>query len=98
MKPRKHRYGRKHRPPSQPGSPGRASRPSQGAPAPRPAQPPHGAKPQEKFVEGKLQLRGKFGFVLSEQPGLSDVYVAGPSLRLAMEGDRVLVRVTSGSA
>jgi len=52
----------------------------------------------EAFVEGRLQLRGKFGFVLSEQPGLSDLYVDGETLRLAMNGDRVLARVTSGPA
>jgi ribonuclease R len=63
--------------------------PRSGPPGPRPS------KPVEVFTEGRLQLRGKFGFVLSEEPGLSDVYVDGQSLRLAMDGDRVLARVTS---
>jgi len=47
------------------------------------------------FEEGVLQLKGKFGFVLSENPPLGDVMVQGPSLRLAMGGDRVRARVTS---
>ena len=41
------------------------------------------------YAEGLLQLKGKFGFVLSEDPKLGDVMVQGPSLRLAMGGDRV---------
>ncbi len=47
-------------------------------------------------VEGALQLKGKFGFVLSEDPKAGDVMVQGPSLRLAMNGDRVRAKVTSG--
>jgi ribonuclease R len=38
-------------------------------------------------------VRGRFGFVLSEEPGTPDVYVGPETLRLAMDGDRVLVRV-----
>jgi ribonuclease R len=49
------------------------------------------AKP---VVEGILQLKGKFGFVLAED-GAGDVLVQGNSLQLAMEGDRVRVRVSS---
>src|SRR5438094_2276904 len=58
-----------------------------------PAKPAHRGEPV--FVEGLLQLKGKFGFVLSEDPKLGDVMVQGPSLRLAMGGDRVRARVTS---
>ncbi len=47
------------------------------------------------FVEGALQLKGKFGFVLSEDPRFGDVMVQGPSLRMAMADDRVRARVTS---
>jgi ribonuclease R len=47
------------------------------------------------MADGILQLKGKFGFVLSEDPKLGDVMVQGPSLKLAMDGDRVRSRVTS---
>src|SRR6478752_4335698 len=48
------------------------------------------------IVEGFLQLKGKFGFVLSEDPKAGDVMVQGPTLKLAMNGDRVRAKVTSG--
>jgi ribonuclease R len=62
--------------------------------------PVHPAKPsaprgEPVFVEGLLQLKGKFGFVLSEDPKVGDVMVQGPGMRLAMGGDRVRARVTS---
>src|SRR5579872_4037612 len=58
--------------------------------------PAHAAPQGERvYVEGVLQLKGKFGFVLSEDPKVGDVLVQGPSLRLAMGGDRVRARVTS---
>lgn len=47
------------------------------------------------FVEGVLQQKGRIGFLLSEQPGVPDILVEGASLRLALDGDRVRVRVTS---
>lgn len=47
------------------------------------------------FVEGFLQLKGKFGFVLSEDPKAGDVMVQGESLKLAMNGDRVRAQVMS---
>ncbi len=47
------------------------------------------------YVEGLLQLKAKFGFVLSEDPALGDVMVDGPTLKLAMNGDRVRARVVS---
>lgn len=57
----------------------------------------HGVKPSKKeIVEGEMQLRGRFGFVLSEVPGTPDVYVTGPSLSQAMHGDRVQVRIIPG--
>ncbi len=52
-------------------------------------------KGEKVFVDGILQLKGKFGFVLSEEPKVGDVMVQGPGLRLAMGGDRVRARVTS---
>src|ERR1039458_2963805 len=48
-----------------------------------------------RTVEGALQLKGKFGFVLSEDPKVGDVMIQGPSLSLAMNGDRVRAKVTS---
>lgn len=47
-------------------------------------------------IQGVLQLRGRFGFVLSEDPGKPDIYVAGPSLHQAMDGDRVEVSLIPG--
>jgi ribonuclease R len=43
-------------------------------------------------VEGKLQHKGRFGFVLSETPGKPDLFITGPTLKLAMNGDRVRAR------
>jgi len=40
-------------------------------------------------------LKGRVGFILTEDPRLTDVLVEGPSLRLAMDGDRVRAQVTS---
>ncbi len=47
----------------------------------------------EKLVEGKIQHRGHFAFLISEQEGEPDVYISGSSLRLAMDGDRVVARI-----
>jgi ribonuclease R len=62
-----------------------------------PAKPaPHHAPPHApRIVDGVLQLKGKFGFVLSEDPKQGDVMVQGATLKLAMDGDRVRARVTS---
>ncbi|HOW28890.1 MAG TPA: ribonuclease R [Elusimicrobiota bacterium] len=49
-------------------------------------------------VEGQFVLKGKFGFVLSEKPGVPDLYVQGETLCLALSGDRVLAKVTSTSS
>ncbi|OGR88893.1 MAG: ribonuclease R [Elusimicrobia bacterium RIFCSPLOWO2_01_FULL_59_12] len=61
--------------------------------------PPHPHRPSTPgaaaYVEGVLQLKGTFGFVLSEDPKAGDVMVTGPGLKLAMGGDRVRARVTS---
>jgi ribonuclease R len=66
-------------------------------PARPPAAPLLPARKQagNRFVEGTLQLKGRVGFVLSDQPDLSDVLIDGPSLALAMDGDRVSAEVTS---
>ena len=52
-----------------------------------------GAKRDEGLLEGVVELHGHFGFLISELPGKPDVYLRGPSLRLAMDGDRVQARV-----
>src|SRR4051794_26223762 len=87
----KHRFFKKKtvagRPRSHVPKPGHSSSP----PAPSRSNTPSSAT----FVDGVLQLKGKFGFVLSEQPNVGDVMVQGPSMRLAMNGDRVRARVTS---
>lgn len=48
---------------------------------------------KEKLIEGKIQLRGHFGFLISEVPGGKDVYLSGKTLKLAMDGDRVAARI-----
>ncbi len=50
------------------------------------------------YVEGILQVKGKVGFILSEDSKLGDVLIQGPSLKLAMEGDRVRAHVLSTGA
>jgi ribonuclease R len=45
------------------------------------------------LMDGKIQHKGRFGFVVSELPGSPDVFVKGPTLRLARDGDRVRVSV-----
>src|ERR1035437_1855719 len=65
-----------------------------------PAHPAHSSagpatRAEPVWTEGILQLKGKFGFVLSEDPKVGDVMVQGPSLKVAMNGDRVRARVTS---
>ena len=45
-------------------------------------------------VAGQLEVkRGGFGFVVPNERGLQDVYVAGPNLADALHGDRVLVHI-----
>jgi ribonuclease R len=43
--------------------------------------------------EGVLAHRGHFGFLVSEVPGVPDIYVRGTALRLALNGDRVEIRI-----
>ena len=43
-----------------------------------------------------MQLKGRVGFILTDNPKLSDVLVEGPTLRLAMDGDRVRAKLISG--
>ena len=58
---------------------------------------PQGANaPPGAFVEGKIQHKGRFGFVLSETVGKPDLFISGPSLKLAMNGDRVRARTLRG--
>lgn len=52
------------------------------------------ARREERLIEGKIQHRGHFGFLISEQEGGKDVYISGPTLKLAMDGDRVAARLT----
>lgn len=54
--------------------------------------------PEGNLREGKIQHHGKFGFLLSDKPGQEDLMLRGPSLRLAMDGDRVQARITEGTA
>jgi ribonuclease R len=62
----------------------------------RPNTPPPSSGPAV-FAEGALQVKGKFAFVLSEDPKVGDVLIQGHSMRLAMDGDRVRARVTSSA-
>jgi ribonuclease R len=48
---------------------------------------------EEKLIEGKIQHRGHFAFLISEKEGGKDVYLSGPTLKLAMDGDRVAARL-----
>ncbi len=47
---------------------------------------------RERLIEGKIAHKGHFGFILASDGG-ADVFVKGPSLRLARDGDRVRARV-----
>jgi ribonuclease R len=88
MKHRRFHRSKKNTPTSRPGA--RAPRPTV-SPAAAASRPAAVAAP---VVEGVLQRKPRFGFVLSETPGRPDLFVAGPSLNLAMNGDRVRARVT----
>lgn len=57
--------------------------------------PKAGQEHSSLLVEGRIQLKGRVGFVLSENPKLTDILIEGPTLRLAMADDRVRARVTS---
>jgi ribonuclease R len=52
------------------------------------------ARRGENLIEGKIQHRGHFGFLISEKEGGKDIYISGPTLKLAMDGDRVAARIT----
>jgi ribonuclease R len=45
-------------------------------------------------IEGRIQHKGAFAFLLSEEPGAPDLYLSGPTVRTAMDGDRVEARQT----
>jgi ribonuclease R len=46
-----------------------------------------------RLVQGRVQHKGSFAFLLAERRGEPDVYLGGPSVRLALDGDRVEARV-----
>jgi ribonuclease R len=48
-------------------------------------------------LEGVIQHHGRFAFLLHETEGGSDVFLRGPGLNLAMDGDRVSARVRVGN-
>ncbi|HCU24662.1 MAG TPA: ribonuclease R [Deltaproteobacteria bacterium] len=49
-----------------------------------------------QYLEGLLKMhREGYGFVLSEQPGIPDVFVPARRMKGAMNGDRVIVTVRS---
>ncbi len=54
-------------------------------------------RPAGSTIEGVLQRKGKVGFVLSEEKGVPDVLVQGASLKLAMGGDRVRIRLQASA-
>lgn len=62
----------------------------------REAAPSHTPSGAKTYIEGVLQIKGTFGFVLSEDPSKGDVLVQGKSLQLAMQGDRVRAVVFPG--
>ncbi|OGR76339.1 MAG: hypothetical protein A2X32_00490 [Elusimicrobia bacterium GWC2_64_44] len=47
----------------------------------------------ESIVEGVIQHKGTFAFLLSEKEGVGDVFIRGRGLDLAMDGDRVQAKV-----
>ncbi len=47
----------------------------------------------EALVEGVIQHKGTFAFLLSEKEGVGDAFLRGRSLDMAMDGDRVLARL-----
>lgn len=47
----------------------------------------------EALLEGVIQHKGTFAFLLSEKEGAGDAFLRGRSLNLAMDGDRVVARV-----
>ncbi|HBU70207.1 MAG TPA: ribonuclease R [Elusimicrobia bacterium] len=53
----------------------------------------HSAGRQGAIVEGVIQHHGRFAFLLANEAGGSDVFLRGPGLNLAMDGDRVSARV-----
>ena len=59
-----------------------------------PASTPAAGLPE--LSKGILQLKGRVGFILTDNPKLSDVLVEGPTLRLAMDGDRVRATLIGG--
>jgi ribonuclease R len=52
---------------------------------------------KETTIEGVIQHHGRFAFLISEEENGEDVFLRGPGLRLAMDGDRVEASVYSRS-
>ncbi|MCX5782558.1 MAG: VacB/RNase II family 3'-5' exoribonuclease [Elusimicrobia bacterium] len=52
-----------------------------------------GARRHGAIIEGVIQHHGRFAFLLANEPGGSDVFLRGPGINLAMDGDRVSARV-----
>src|SRR5688572_18079347 len=49
--------------------------------------------PTANTIDGVLQIKGRVGFILSEQENVPDILVQGPSLKMARDGDRVRARL-----
>ncbi len=59
----------------------------------------YGLPEKMNLVRGKVQAHAKgFAFILPEEEGLSDVYVASGDLGSAMNGDTVIVRLSTKSS
>ncbi|TBR24305.1 hypothetical protein EPO15_04335, partial [bacterium] len=76
--------------------PRRGGRPARGGEAPRKGAPSGHSGGHGAAVEGRLENHGTFGFVVLDPGRGEDVYVKGPTLRLAGTGDRVSVRLSRG--
>ena len=51
------------------------------------------------LVTGKLQVhQAGFGFLVSDKEGEPDIYIAAENTGTAMNGDRVVARITPGGA
>src|SRR2546423_14715799 len=51
--------------------------------------------PAADLIAGKLHIhQAGYGFLISEKPGESDIFIAAENIGTAMHGDRVLVRIS----
>ena len=53
-----------------------------------------GPPKRQPTIEGRIQHKGTFAFLIAEEKGQQDLYLGGPTVKLAMDGDRVEARVT----